>query len=76
MRPASTGGRSAPPRTSAAGSGWDLAFAYEALARASRVAGDEEAVRDYVRKAREAGEQIGDQEDREHFESDIAQLES
>jgi hypothetical protein len=33
-------------------------------------------VRDYVRKAREAGEQIGDQEDREHFESDIAQLES
>jgi hypothetical protein len=55
---------------------WDLAFAYEALARASRVAGDEEAVRDYVRKAREAGEQIADQDDREHFESDIVELES
>jgi hypothetical protein len=54
---------------------WDLAFAYEALARASRVAGDEEAVRDYVRKAREAGEQIADQDDREHFEEDIVELE-
>jgi hypothetical protein len=55
---------------------WDLAFAYEALARASRVAGDEDAVRDYVRKAREAGEQIADPDDREHFEEDIAELES
>lgn len=53
---------------------WDLAFAYEALARASRVAGDEDAVRRYVEKAREAGEQIADQDDREHFESDIADL--
>lgn len=55
---------------------WDLAFAYEALARASRVAGDEEAVRGYVRKAREAGEQIAEQDDRELFESDIAELDS
>ena len=53
---------------------WDLAFAYEALARASRVAGDEEAARDYLRRAREAGEQIADKDDREHFEADIAEL--
>ena len=53
---------------------WDLAYAYEALARAHGVAGEaDEAVR-YRGLAREAGEAIRDPEDREHFEEDLATL--
>jgi DNA-binding transcriptional MerR regulator len=51
---------------------WDLAFAYEALARASRVAGDLEARERYARLAREAGAQIREVEDREGLEADLA----
>jgi hypothetical protein len=49
---------------------WDLAFAYEALARASRVAGDEPAVERYLAQARAVP--IAEQDDREQLESDLA----
>ena len=51
---------------------WDLAFAYEALARASRVSGDPAGRERYLAKAREAAEQIRDAEDRQLLESDLA----
>lgn len=51
---------------------WDLAFAYEALARASRVAGDREARDRYLELAREAGAQIKEAEDRQLLEADLA----
>lgn len=51
---------------------WDLAFAYEALARASAVAG-EAADRDrYLGLAREAATRIADDEDRRLLEADLA----
>jgi hypothetical protein len=54
---------------------WDLAFAYEALARAHRVVGgDEDAAARYKALAREAGDAIADAEDREVFERDYATL--
>ncbi len=53
---------------------WDLAFAYEALARASAVAG-EVADRDrYLGLAREAATRIADDEDRRLLEADLASL--
>ena len=51
-----------------------LATAYEALARASAVAGDRGAFEDYRRRAREAAAQIEDPEEREVAEGDIASL--
>jgi hypothetical protein len=53
---------------------WDLAFAYEALARAHRVAGDGEEAAKYKRLARKAGDAIADAEDRQIFDSDYATL--
>lgn len=53
---------------------WDLPFAYEALARASLVAGDAEAALAHAAKARELGAAIADPEDRELLESDLAGL--
>jgi hypothetical protein len=53
---------------------WDLAFAYEALARASAVA-DDAAGRDrYLAEARAAGEAIKDAADRELLENDLATI--
>jgi hypothetical protein len=52
---------------------WDLAYAYEALARAHAVAGNAEAA-DWKAKAREAAEGIADPEDREHFDEDFGTL--
>ena len=52
---------------------WDLAYAYEALARAHAVAGDAEAA-EWKTKARTAGDEIADAEDREHFDKDYATL--
>jgi hypothetical protein len=51
---------------------WDLAFAYEALARASRVAGDLEGRERYAALGRKAGIQIVEAGDRELFEADMA----
>jgi hypothetical protein len=53
---------------------WDLAFAYEALARAHAVAGDADEAARYKELAREAGEAIEDAEDREVFDADFASL--
>jgi hypothetical protein len=52
---------------------WDLAYAYEALARALAVAGDEQAA-GWKALARIAGDKIADPEDREHFNEDYATL--
>lgn len=53
---------------------WDLAAAYEAMARASRTAGDAAGVARYVALAREACGAIADPEDREPIEADLATL--
>ncbi len=53
---------------------WDLAFAYEALARAAAVAGDADATASYLQLAREQGEQIADQEDRDLLVKDLASI--
>ena len=53
----------------------DLAYAHEALARAERLAGDEEAVRRHLDDARAAATRIAEAEDREHFLRDLADLE-
>jgi DNA-binding transcriptional MerR regulator len=53
---------------------WDLAFAYEALARAHKVAGNEDEFRSNLRLARDAGAEIADPEDRELLEKDVAEL--
>jgi hypothetical protein len=52
---------------------WDLAYAYEALARAHGLAGSAEAV-GWKAKARAAGDAIADPEDRRHFDEDYATL--
>jgi hypothetical protein len=52
---------------------WDLAYAYEALARAHGLAGAAEAA-EWKAKARDAGDAIADPEDREHFDEDYATL--
>jgi DNA-binding transcriptional MerR regulator len=53
---------------------WDLAAAWEAIARASLVAGDGDALRRALREARVALEGIADAEDRRLIESDLDQL--
>jgi hypothetical protein len=53
---------------------WDLAYAYEALARAAVTAGDVDAGRGHLEQARAAAEHIADPEDREHFEEDLATI--
>jgi DNA-binding transcriptional MerR regulator len=53
---------------------FDLAYAYEALARAHALAGEAETAARYERQAREAGERIAEEDDRELFESDLATL--
>jgi hypothetical protein len=51
---------------------WDLAFAFEALARASRVAGDQAGRDRYLAQARYAATQIKEDEDRQLLEADLA----
>jgi hypothetical protein len=53
---------------------FDLAYAYEALARAHRVARQVPEAEAYERLAVEAAERIADPEDREHFHADLATL--
>jgi hypothetical protein len=53
---------------------WDLAFAYEALARASAVAGEVADTGRYLGLAREAATRIADDEDRRLLEADLATL--
>ena len=51
---------------------WDLAFAYEALARASATAGDSNSVRRYAELARAVP--IQDADDRTQLEGDLATI--
>jgi DNA-binding transcriptional MerR regulator len=55
---------------------FDLAFAYEALARASAIAGRSDDAATYAGLARKAGDRIGEPEEREIFFSDLAGLPS
>jgi hypothetical protein len=54
---------------------WDLAAAYEAVARAELVAGDRPAAAGWQARARAALAEIADAEDRAHIEADLASLE-
>ncbi len=51
---------------------WDIAGAYEAMARSHSVAGDMTAAREWVDRARAACAEIADPEERENIEGDIA----
>lgn len=51
---------------------FDLAFAYEALARASAISGDRASRDRWVAKAREASAQIAESDDRRHFDDELA----
>ncbi|MEO7262980.1 MAG: tetratricopeptide repeat protein [Jatrophihabitantaceae bacterium] len=51
---------------------WDLAFAYEALARAASVAGDPVAADSWAEQALRAAEDIAEDEDREAVLTDLA----
>jgi hypothetical protein len=53
---------------------FDLAYAYEALARAHSVAGAREKASRYAGLAREQAERVADREDREHLLEDLATL--
>jgi hypothetical protein len=53
---------------------FDLAYAYEALARAHGVAGETDVAARHEAQAREAGERIAEQDDRELFFSDLDTL--
>jgi hypothetical protein len=53
---------------------FDLAFAYEALARASAVAGDAAAARAYTEQALAAAEDIAEDDDRELLLSDLESI--
>lgn len=50
---------------------FDLAYAYEGMARASALAGDKKSAQRYLELAREAGEQICDPEDKDIFTADL-----
>ena len=53
---------------------WDIAYAYESLARAHKTAGQSADAREFKKLARAAGDQIAELEDREHFDEDYATL--
>jgi len=50
---------------------FDLAYAYEAMARANASAGNMQKAAEYLKIAREAGEKIETEEDRKLFSSDL-----
>lgn len=50
---------------------FDLAFAYEALARAHAVAGEPDRSREYIRLGEQAGEKIEEKDNREYFSSEL-----
>ncbi|OGS55841.1 MAG: hypothetical protein A3K60_00110 [Euryarchaeota archaeon RBG_19FT_COMBO_56_21] len=53
---------------------WDIAFAYEAMARANSVAGNEVECERYAGLARDAGEHIREKEDKDLFFSELKTL--
>lgn len=61
--------------TESAGTGdFDLAFAYEGMARALALSGQVEEARAFTRRAAAAGEQIAEADDRRIFMGDLATL--
>jgi DNA-binding transcriptional MerR regulator len=55
---------------------WDIAFAWEAIARAASIAGDEEETAAAMTRARELGALISEDEDRELLLSDLATIDA
>ncbi|HBX67892.1 MAG TPA: hypothetical protein DEH25_00445 [Chloroflexi bacterium] len=53
---------------------FDLAFAYEAAARAFAVLGDANRLNQHLELAREAGEAIAEEDDRQHFLNELATI--
>ncbi|MDT8381671.1 MAG: hypothetical protein RQ728_05380 [Brevefilum sp.] len=53
---------------------FDLAFAYEAVARACKLAGDEVETAKYILKAKEAGVKIADKNDQVYFFSELEKI--
>jgi hypothetical protein len=53
---------------------WDIAGAYEALARANLAAGDSEDARRFYELGRDATDKIANPEDRKHIEADLDAL--
>jgi hypothetical protein len=53
---------------------WDIAFAYEAMARAHSVSGDMEQGKRYAIMAEKAGDQIKEKEDRDLFFGELKSL--
>lgn len=53
---------------------FDLAFAYESLARAASVSGEKENVVKYLALAKVAGEKIVEQDDKEYFFSQLGSV--
>jgi hypothetical protein len=52
--------------------GFDLAFAYEALARAHATAGEADKSQEYIELAKQAGKQIEDEGTRNYFSSELS----
>jgi hypothetical protein len=50
---------------------WDIAFAYEAVARAHSLAGNKSETEKYLKLAKQAGEQIKEQADKDMFFGDL-----
>jgi hypothetical protein len=50
---------------------WDLAFAYEAIARAYMVASNKDEMKKYLKKAKEAAENIAKKEDKDYLLSEL-----
>jgi hypothetical protein len=53
---------------------FDIAYAWEALARAAKVAGQDDEVNRYLAKARAAAVSIKEEDDRQQFNSDMATI--
>ena len=53
---------------------WDIAFAYEALARAYNVAGKKTEAKKYWELGKEAGEKIAKKEDKDYFKSELEKI--
>jgi hypothetical protein len=53
---------------------WDIAYAYESLARAHKTAGHTAEAKKFKKLARAAGELISEAEESEHFQEDYATL--
>jgi hypothetical protein len=50
---------------------FDIAFAYEAMARAQAIAGNKTEREKYIKLAKETGEQIKKKEDRDYFFNEL-----